>query len=186
MKSTRYTREVVDQLATTDFFKKPGSPACVAILPFVKPEHVGVEIGVFMGTSSTVFLEHCAKMYLIDPCETYEGGSDPGYFSQAEGIRLLLKPYGDRAVFLEMMSADAVPIVPEVDFVFVDGNHFEHYVSQDIALYWPKIHKGGFISGHDYDQVGVRTVVHEFAEREKLKAGLKERIGCVRVVLAPL
>lgn len=168
MKIDRYTREVVDSLALTDFFKRPEKPACIAILPFVKPEHVGVEIGVFMGTSSTVFLEHCAKMYLIDPCKTYEGDSDPDYFSQAEGIRLLLKPYGDRAVFLEMMSADAVRIIPEVDFVFVDGNHFEHYVSQDIALYWPKIRKGGFLSGHDYDQVGVRTAVRKFAESQKL------------------
>ena len=162
----RYTREVVDRLAKTDYFRDSESPPCVAILPMIEPEHVGVEIGVFYGKSSKLFLDHCAFMYFVDPCKPYKESSDPDIFAVADNFRSVIEPYGpERFIFLEQFSADASASIPSVDFVFIDGNHAKDYVAQDIALYWPKVRSGGFLSGHDYNQLGVREAVHEFATK---------------------
>jgi predicted O-methyltransferase YrrM len=165
----RFTREVVDKLAKTNYFQDPNSPACVAVMPFVKPEHVGVEIGVFMGTSSKVFLEHCDFMYFIDPCKSYEESSDPTVFARAADFRRVVEPYGNENFqFIVALSADAAPSVRDVDFVFIDGNHAKEFVAQDVALYWPKVKPGGFLSGHDYNQEGVKSAVNEFASKAHL------------------
>lgn len=161
-----FTQEKVDELAKTDYFRRPESPACVAIMPLIKPHYTGVEIGVFMATSSVVFLEHCRFMYFVDPCQSYAESSDPSVYAQAEGVRRILAPYGpSRFLFLETFSADAAPKIPAVNFVFIDGNHAKQFVAQDIELYWPKILPGGFLSGHDWDQVGVSAAVKEFAAK---------------------
>lgn len=160
----RITHEVVARLAATDYFKRDAmnAPACVAILPFVKPEYVGVEIGAFMGWSSALFIEHCAHMLLIDPCREYPENVDKGWFTVAEDLFRTLEPYRGRFTFMPDMSAAAAPGVPDVDFVFIDGNHAYQFVRQDIELYWPKVRPGGFLSGHDYNQADVKRAVNEF------------------------
>lgn len=37
-----------------------------------------------------------------------------------------------------------------VDFVFIDGDHHYEIVLKDIQGWFPKVKKGGIISGHDY------------------------------------
>lgn len=130
--------------------------SCEEILKFVKPHYTGVEIGVFIGTSSKRFLEKCTYMYFIDPFETYEEyrGSENDFVS----IDIFLKemtPYFGRYTLLKQTSASAAGSVPQVDFVYIDGNHDPEFVKQDIKLYWPKIKSGGFISGHDYGYLNV-------------------------------
>lgn len=108
-------------------------------------------------------------MYFIDPCKTYDGSSDPTVFAVADCFRRAVEPYGkDRFRFLESFSVEAAPGVPEVDFVFIDGNHAKEFVAQDIGLYWPKVKLGGFLSGHDYNQKGVKSAVDEFAAKARL------------------
>lgn len=36
------------------------------------------------------------------------------------------------------------------DFVYIDANHSYEYVKKDIELWYPKVRKGGILSGHDY------------------------------------
>lgn len=160
----RITAERVAELEKEGYFQKQESPACVAILPFVEPHFNGIEIGVFMGCSSRLFLEHCKFMYFIDPCREYEGNPDKGWFTTPKDFLRVLKDFPeDQYTFLQLMSVEAAGHIPEpVDFVFVDGNHTYPFVKQDIELYWPKIKSGGFISGHDYNQADVQRAVHEF------------------------
>lgn len=171
----RFTKEGVAELSETDYFERPESPACVAILPFVKAEHVGVEIGVFKGDSSKLFRSHCKFMFFIDPCCEYPGNPDKGYYtSEAAFIDEMrnqldaIDPNGFK--FLPLLSSDAVDQIPQVDFVFIDGNHTYPFVREDIANYWPKVKSGGFLCGHDYGHghEGVTRAVDEFAAREKL------------------
>jgi predicted O-methyltransferase YrrM len=37
-----------------------------------------------------------------------------------------------------------------LDFIYIDGNHKLQYAVQDIMEWYPKIRKGGVMSGHDY------------------------------------
>lgn len=49
-----------------------------------------------------------------------------------------------------------------VDFVFIDADHRYESVKKDIETWWPKIKKGGIISGHDYfNPSGVKKAVDE-------------------------
>ena len=140
------------------------------ITQFVKPEWTGVEIGVFMGDSSRLLLRHCRFMYLIDPCESYDGNPDVGVYSIEEGVRAKLKGSEGRYEFIKGMSHDVHERIPEVDFVFIDGNHTYPYVSRDIDFYWPNVRSGGFISGHDYGAgfPDVIRAVNEFSTRAQL------------------
>jgi hypothetical protein len=38
-----------------------------------------------------------------------------------------------------------------LDFVYIDGNHFEDYIKKDLDSWWKKVKKGGMLSGHDYN-----------------------------------
>lgn len=163
-KRGRIDAAAVADLAHTGYFDCGTSPACVAILPFIKPEHTGVEIGVFRGTSSTVFLDYCRHMYFIDPCFEYPDNPDKNWFTDEESYLALLEPYRGRFTWIKGMSADVADRVPEVDFIFIDGNHEYAYVMKDLKLYWPKIKSGGFLCGHDYSggHPGVTGAVDDF------------------------
>lgn len=158
------TFESVAELAAEDYFEDGTSPACVAILPFVQPHHVGVEIGVYRGTSSTVFLDRCAFMHFIDPCMNYPENPDTDWFCPEQAFLELLKPYAGRFSFIKGFSADVSEHIPQVDFIFIDANHEYEFVKQDCELYWPKIKPGGFLCGHDYcgGHPGVTEAVDEF------------------------
>lgn len=160
----RITPEVVSELAAKGYFECGTSPACVAILPFVQPEHVGVEIGVYRGTSSTVFLDRCAFMHFIDPCVNYDENPDKDWFCPEEAFLELLRPYEGRFNFIKGFSADVSDQIPEVDYIFVDANHEYEFVKKDVELYWPKVRPGGFLCGHDYSggHPGVTAAVDEF------------------------
>lgn len=50
-----------------------------------------------------------------------------------------------------------------VDFVFIDADHDYEFVIKDIESWYPKIKKGGILSGHDYfnHTTGVKRAVDE-------------------------
>lgn len=160
----KYTHEKIKELAAKGFFESVPSAACVAIMPFVKPEHTGVEIGVFRGDSSVEFLNNCTYMYFIDPCVEYAENPDKNWFTPEKEYLEKLQPYAGRFAFIKGFSADVAPCIPEVDFIFIDANHQYSYVKQDIELYWPKVRSGGFLCGHDYSggHPGVTKAVDEF------------------------
>ena len=159
----RMTQERVHQLYWEGFFELSESPACVAILPQIKPYYTGVEIGVYKGQSSVLFLEHCRHMIFIDPCLAYPENPDMHWIAQEDKFLSTLSHVRPRSYkFIKEMSSKAAPLVPRVDFVFIDGNHAYEYVKADIELYWPKIRFGGFLCGHDCHVDPVKRAVSEF------------------------
>jgi hypothetical protein len=61
------------------------------------------------------------------------------------------------------------------DWIYIDGNHYYEFVLKDLELYYPKVKKGGFITGDDYDWrdeqqvLAVKKAVDEFCKKYSVK-----------------
>ncbi len=68
---------------------------------------------------------------------------------------------------VKMPSVEAAKLYEDKSlfFVFIDGSHLYEAVKEDILAWLPKVKSGGFIGGHDIDQIeefnGVRKAVDE-------------------------
>lgn len=141
----------------------------------------GAEIGVKEGK----FTEHMLKtfptlsMICVDPWEaqpdtkgeggeTYEEWDFNAIYDEALNR---FDPYANRVGIFRAYSTDEIVLRAikdeSLDFVFIDAMHTEEAVKEDIALWWPKVKPGGFISGHDWQHKfpGVeRAVRSHFSE----------------------
>lgn len=78
-------------------------------------------------------------------------------------------------MWIQDFSSEAVNEINElVDFVYIDGNHQEEFVIQDIENYFPLVRPGGILGGHDFyngfqrEHDGVVNSVVSFAVRNSL------------------
>ena len=151
-----------------------------------KNDLVGVEIGVAGGEHSLSLLEtlQIKKLYCIDPYNIYEDyregkshyGVDQAPIEETEiHAHKLLSNYKDNIIWLKKLSNDAFrDIKEELDFVYIDGNHAENYVADDIQNYFPLLKKGGVIGGHDFyngfqnEHDGVISAVARFSNTNNL------------------
>lgn len=118
---------------------------------------VGAEIGVWQGEYAEVLCQAVPGLNLtcVDPWRQYKTYNDKKN-SQArldDAYRQTvarLTPYG--CTILRMTSLEAAATIPDgsLDFVFIDGNHSEPFISQDLAAWAPKVRSGGIVAGHDY------------------------------------
>jgi len=79
-----------------------------------------------------------------------------------------LAPFASRCRLVMADSVEAAATLHrpnEFDFVYIDAAHNYESVRQDIAAWWPRIHGGGYLAGHDYDIPGVKEAVREHIER---------------------
>jgi hypothetical protein len=133
---------------------------------------VGVEIGVAEGKNAENIFKilNITHLYLIDPYEVYyENGRLETQYSDRETVmKATLKPFWDRITFLKLKSQDAVNMIPQVNFVYIDGSHDYDAVKRDIQLYVSKVKPGGFIGGHDISASGVAKAVQEFTDDNHL------------------
>jgi predicted O-methyltransferase YrrM len=124
----------------------------------ISPLGKGVEIGVFKGQFSKDILSRWSgTLYMVDVWrplgEEYEDASNHSahinaYSETMENIKGLEK----RAVMIRAESTKASEIFADesLDFVYIDGNHAYDFVVEDIKSWFPKLKKGGILSGHDY------------------------------------
>lgn len=142
----------------------------------------GAEIGVLKGALARRILEArplCTHI-MVDPWQRPEEGSRyaeaPGVtqhksqeqFEQCyESVKGLKGKWGERAVIMRMRSLEAAPLIEDesLDYVFIDAEHTYEGVSEDIRAWLPKVKKGGWIGGHDYENepkfTGVKRAVDE-------------------------
>ena len=110
-----------------------------------------VEIGSLRGRSSFALLTACkGPVYCIDPWpKHYESFMrNCGHFPNLVAIR--------------ESSPEAAALVPDVDMVFLDGDHEYEAVVADIAAWLPKTRR--LLCGHDYNNPefpGVAEAVDE-------------------------
>jgi predicted O-methyltransferase YrrM len=106
----------------------------------------GAELGVDKGILFDRLLADHPNLHLIgvDICPL------PHRLARCRSIEAQHK---DRAELLVMWTNEAAALVDDgsLDFVFIDADHSYSAVMQDIAHWRPKVRKGGWIGGHDYN-----------------------------------
>lgn len=117
----------------------------------------GAEIGVKKGKFSKQILNHWKGTLLCVDVWTDEDD----YFDAKN-----LLP--SQAVLIKDFSVEAAKRIKDesLDFVYIDADHRFESVMHDINAWFPKIRKGGIVSGHDYcrylEHFGVIEAVNEF------------------------
>lgn len=126
---------------------------------------VCVEIGVFTGSSllpiaATLKYLGTGKVYGIDPWTAQEAikhcpPENPNtkwwasldmnqVFSQFNSMK---NQWGlnSNTIVVRQTSANAKASIPNIDFLHIDGNYSEISSLEDVAMYVPKVKKGGYI-----------------------------------------
>ena len=62
---------------------------------------------------------------------------------------------------MRMTSLEAVRefVDESIDWIFIDGDHSFGAVRGDLRAWWPKVKRGGLVSGHDHSWRSVRLAV---------------------------
>ncbi len=143
-----------------------------------KSNLIGAEIGVWEGSNADGMFKSLGselkKLFLVDSYEPYIDGTQDGKceplqrdFSGSEKTAhsvLRDKP----VVWLKKKSIEAAKEIEDnsLDFVYIDAAHQKSNVLEDIAVWLPKVKKGGLIGGHDINISDVKEAVMEkFADK---------------------
>lgn len=119
----------------------------------------GAEIGTWTGEYAALLCETIPGLQLtcVDPWLSYAEYRDPkndsARIEQAYRTAVdRLKPF--HCTILRMTSLQGAQNVPDgsLDFIYLDANHSEAFVAQDLSAWVPKVRSGGVVSGHDYVQ----------------------------------
>lgn len=123
------------------------------------PNGKGIEVGTFKGELSREVLKMWnGTLYMLDVWRPlgneYMDSSNHGNFEQGVFRDAMdnIKGMEDRGVMIRATSEVGADIFADesLDFAYIDANHAYAFVKQDIALWWPKVKKGGWLCGHDY------------------------------------
>lgn len=121
------------------------------------------EIGVWEGGFSRRILEICEpkELHLIDPWQYMPEFGNTG-FGRKKNEHLMEEKYkdvvaafkGDKRVRIHRAtSEEALSALPDgaLDWVYIDGNHNEPFIGNDLALCLKKVKRDGIITGDDYN-----------------------------------
>ncbi|MDX1950216.1 MAG: class I SAM-dependent methyltransferase [Rickettsiales bacterium] len=142
------------------------------IVKLIKPNGIGLELGVAKGKFSEKLLEKSSlkKLYSID---AYAGdrGHDENEFLEAQSR---LKKFGKRSEIIRAKFSDAVKNFPDeyFDFIYIDGYaHTGQDEGRTLYEWFPKLKIGGIFSGDDYSPKWQKNVeiIDEFANKFNLK-----------------
>lgn len=141
------------------------------------------EVGVFEGGNAKEMFKklNIKKFYAIDPYDLYKDYSDAENKTQNELnkcekiARKELEKFSNKINWIKKYSSDAIKDIPELlDFIYIDGNHTEKYILEDMKNYYKKLKVGGVLAGHDittHDGVGHALIT--FCYENKLKPILR-------------
>ncbi|QYK41965.1 MAG: class I SAM-dependent methyltransferase [Paracoccaceae bacterium] len=124
---------------------------------------VAAEIGVWEGGFSRRILELCDPvcLHLIDPWQYLPEFRNTG-FGRPKNADLMDSKYHDvvaafgndpRVRIHRMTSEQALSALPDasLDWVYIDGNHNEPFISRDLELCLAKVKPDGIIAGDDFN-----------------------------------
>lgn len=124
-----------------------------------------IEIGAYIGESTSIFAENFKSVISIDPHLNYQEIDVNVYVDfnivQEEYLKNISKY--NNVIYINKTSDDALAdILEKVDLVYIDGAHIFEQVKKDILNYMSLVKKGGILSGHDYkDNLDVTNAVNE-------------------------
>lgn len=138
------------------------APRAAALDLHIKPDSIGVEIGVDVGAHAEAILTYCnvKKLYLVDVWEREY------YRGYCEG-RLFSKGFGNKIEMLQMSSEKAVSQFEDesLDFIFLDQRHEYNVVKNDLVIWWPKLKtNSGVLSLRNYAEsnAGLKRAADKF------------------------
>lgn len=154
-----------------------------ARLLFEKNQINALEIGVNYGFNalSMEMMLNIKDFYLIDPYKTYvnytdmDTSWDPKYaYKIAEKS---LRKFKNTTFFIGT-AKKMIANVPNntIHVCYIDGNHDESFVYDDIRLAYPKIMDGGIIGGHNYEAKypGVSCAVDRYFGKKRVKQAVSD------------
>lgn len=117
----------------------------------------GVEVGVAAGWFSHQIMKRNPQLFLfgVDPWSRYKGYTD---YTRTSTFTTLEDEAHERLdqfpnyTFVKKFSMEALEDFEDgsLDFCYIDANHGDPYVSQDINGWYKKVRCGGILAGHDY------------------------------------
>lgn len=138
----------------------------------------GAEVGVAFGGHAGAILERGGvdKLFGVDRYQHAQGYDDPMNLTQPVFDRLAqrvverLAPFGERFELIRTDSEKGAERFEDgvLDFVYLDADHSETGVANDLCHWSAKVREGGIIAGHDYghrDFPGVKRAVDRYFAR---------------------
>lgn len=117
----------------------------------------GVEVGVAAGEYSEILSHYNPQMTVIgiDPFVPYKGYQDYKRQKTLDGLEQSAMDVSIRQsnyILIKQFSMDVLGDFEDnsLDFVYIDANHAEPFVSQDIEGWYKKVRPRGILAGHDY------------------------------------
>jgi len=109
--------------------------------------------------------------------------TDKGQEERYHRILAKAQKFNGRVKVIRATSEEAAPRFGNgtLDFVYIDADHSLDAARQDIALWAPKVKRGGILAGHDYLEgmhngqlYGVKQAVAEFAAKSNLSVNVTQ------------
>lgn len=123
--------------------------SCLA--SYSKDRKIALEIGSYMGVSAGVIAKTLApegRLFCVDPWPRHRGKEDPSWTICRREIRR--KCVESRVVFLHGTSWEMQnEMPPQLDFIFVDGDHSYKGLQADWTIVVQKLESGGIVCLHD-------------------------------------
>lgn len=130
-----------------------------------------IEIGSYQGESTAIFRKNFidSKIYAVDPwINNYDDRETSINAYNVLDIESNFDTITKRSNItkVKMFSCDFANIIADnsIDFIYVDGDHSYNGVKNDLLCWKNKIKIGGFIGGHDYNEMQADTVVKAISE----------------------
>lgn len=137
---------------------------------------VGAEIGVCQGYNLQHWMKNCPNIdlvFAVDPWKEYPEMTQKELDVYYELAKFNLKEWTDtgNVIICKHPSVRAAHIIGDVelDFVYFDGEHTEEALYSDMKSWYPKISKGGIVSGHDWSLAGVQAGLNKFLKEFNLQ-----------------
>lgn len=147
------------------------------ILDHVKPNSIGVELGVAEGkfTEQLILKNKLLHVYSIDSWDNLRCSIDPNVVHNEEEYKKTLTRldiYKDRNSILRMTFESASTLFPDeyFDFVFIDGDPTTGENKGNTIEKWiPKVKKDGVIAGSNYhlDYPKLKEFLDNFVKQHK-------------------
>lgn len=138
------------------------------IKQFFKPHFKMVEVGSFEGVSTVLFSQCVDTVYSVD-CYDYkvpETGRIPEHdqtFLEAERLFVSRTKDIKNIIKIRKKSVDAAQDFADrsLDAVYIDAEHDEESVREDIKVWRKKIKFGGVLAGHDFYLPYIQRILNE-------------------------
>lgn len=137
---------------------------------------IAVEIGTDRGIFARDFLDRWRGeiLYCVDPWAPYDEMNWPREPDMLSALFLLAR-HAPRFRAIRLTSNMAAIHIPQTpDFIYIDGDHTQSDVENDLRIWWDRLRPGGILAGDDYDSEhrGVIEAVDQFSAALGLRVQL--------------